>query len=136
VTKVLAVRRGDVVENGESSRSSSELDPSLNWHNIEIGSMFAARCKTGEIGSPFSSISPKAYCSSLGENKARASDSVIHPLSPSYKTLRHADNANSSTALSLRASRGVDAPSAKTALMDSHIPITTAYIEVLKVTTA
>ena len=52
VTKVLAVRRGDVVENGESSRSSSEVDPSLNWHNIEIGSMFAACCKTGEIGSP------------------------------------------------------------------------------------
>jgi hypothetical protein len=52
VTKVLAVRRGDVVENGESSRSSSEVDPSLNWHNIEIGSMFAACCKTDEIGSP------------------------------------------------------------------------------------
>jgi hypothetical protein len=47
-----AVRRGEVVENGESSRSSSEVDPSLNWHNIEIGSMFAACCKTGEIGSP------------------------------------------------------------------------------------
>jgi hypothetical protein len=51
-TKVLAVRRGDVVENGESSRSTSEVDPSLNGHNIEIGSMFAACCKTGEIGSP------------------------------------------------------------------------------------
>src|SRR6266550_5794267 len=59
----------------------------------------------------------------MGENKARASDSVIHPRSPTYKTLSDADNANSSTALSLRASGGADVPPPKAALIVSHIPM-------------
>src|SRR5262249_44170301 len=39
--------------------------------------------------------------------RTRASDSVIHPRSPTGRSLSDADNASSSTALSLRASGGV-----------------------------
>jgi hypothetical protein len=49
---------------------------------------------------------------------------VIHPVSPSGKALSDADNASSSTALSLRASDGVDVPRPKAALIVFHIPMT------------
>src|ERR1700745_95841 len=65
---------------------------------------------------PTSSISPNAYWSFIGENRARASDRVIHPRSPTGRALSDADNASSSTALSLRASGGVDVPGANAAL--------------------
>jgi hypothetical protein len=71
-----------------------------------------------------SSISLNVYWSSIHENKARASDSVIHPHSPTGKALSDADNASSSTALSLRASGGVDVPRPKAALIVFHIPMT------------
>jgi hypothetical protein len=64
----------------------------------------------------------------MGENRARASDSVIHPRSPTGRALSDADNASSSTALSLRASGGVDVPGANAALMVFHIPMTARYI--------
>src|SRR6266481_4682271 len=69
---------------------------------------------------PTSSISPNAYRSSIGENRARASDSVIHPRSPTGRALSDADNATSSTAL---ASGGVDVPGANAVLMVFHIPM-------------
>jgi hypothetical protein len=76
---------------------------------------------------PTSSISPNAYWSFIGENRARASDRVIHPRSPTGKALSDADNATSSTALSLRASGGTDMPGAKAALMAFHIPMTERF---------
>ena len=85
---------------------------------------------------PISSISPNAYWSFIGENRARASDRVIHPRSPTGKALSDADNATSSTALSLRASGGIDMPGAKAALMAFHIPMTERYIAALHGTTA
>jgi hypothetical protein len=71
----------------------------------------------------------------MGENRARASDSVIHPRSPTGRALSDADNASSSTALSLRASGGVDVPGANAALMVFHIPMTARYIAALQGTT-
>src|SRR6266568_1222645 len=85
---------------------------------------------------PTSSISPNAYWSFIGENRARASDRVIHPRSPTRKALSDADNATSSTALSLRASGGTDMPGAKAPLMAFHIPMTERYIAALHGTTA
>ena len=85
---------------------------------------------------PTSSISPNAYWSFIGENRARASDRVIHPRSPTGRALSDADNASSSTALSLRASGGVDVPGANAALMVFHIPMTERYIAALHGTTA
>src|SRR6266478_721741 len=79
---------------------------------------------------PALSISPKAYWSSMGENKAQASDSAIHPHSPTGKALIDADNVPSFIALSLRASGGVWVP--KAALIVSHIPMTEPYIGVLR----
>jgi hypothetical protein len=66
----------------------------------------------------------------MGENKARASDSVTHPHSPTGKALIDADNVPSFIALSLRASGGVCGP--KAALIVSHIPMTEPYIGVLR----
>jgi hypothetical protein len=54
---------------------------------------------------------------------------VIHPRSPTGKALSDADNATSSTALSLRASGGVDVPGAKAALIVPHILMTDAEID-------
>src|SRR5262249_16235646 len=85
---------------------------------------------------PTSSISPNAYRSSIGENRARASDSVIHPRSPTGRSLSDADNASSSTALSLRASGGVDMPLPNAALMVFHIPMRERYIASLQGATA
>src|SRR5262249_51959786 len=84
---------------------------------------------------PTSSISPNAYRPSIGENRARASDSVIHPRSPTGRALSDADSASSSTALSLRASGGVDVPGANAALMVFHIPMAGRYIAALQGTT-
>jgi hypothetical protein len=61
--------------------------------------MFVLRCKCGETGLYLLVISRNVYWSSIHENKARASDSVIHPRSPTCKALSDADNASSSTAL-------------------------------------
>src|SRR5262245_32570959 len=71
----------------------------------------------------------------MGENRARASDSVIHPRSPTGRALSDADSASSSTALSLRASGGTDVPGANAALMVFHIPIAGRYIAALQGTT-
>jgi len=120
----------------ESIGFSGEVDPPLDGHKIESGSMVALRCKRGETGLPTSSISPNAYWSFIGENRARASDRVIHPRSPTGRALSDADNASSSTALSLRASGGVDVPGANAALMVFHIPMTERYIAALHGTTA
>src|SRR6266487_4217936 len=73
---------------------------------------------------------------SISPNRARASDSVIHPVSSSAKAPSDADNASSSTALSLRASGGVDVPRPNAALIVFHIPITERYIAALHGTTA
>jgi hypothetical protein len=58
---------------------------------------------------PSSSVSPKAYCASLVENKVRASANVIHPRSSGG----NADNERASEALlvpsSFMASNGVAA---------------------------
>ena len=80
--------------------------------------------KATRLALPISSISPNAYWSSIVENKSRASDSVIHPRSPTCKVLSDADSASSSTALSLRASGGVDVPRPMAALIVFHIPMT------------
>src|SRR5262245_58738019 len=98
--------------------------------------MVTLSCKRGETYFPTSSISPNAYRSSIGENRARASDSVIHPRSPTGRSLSDADNASSSTALSLRASGGVDVSVANAALMVFHIPMREHYIAALQGTTA
>src|SRR5262249_28205832 len=63
---------------------------------------------------------------------AFASDSVIHPRSPTGRALSDADSASSSTALSLRASGGVDVPGANAALMVFHIPMAGRYVAALQ----
>src|SRR5262244_1407312 len=68
--------------------------------------------------------------------QAFASDSVIHARSPTGRSLSDADNASSSTALSLRASGGVDMPVANAALMVFHIPMRERYIASLQGATA
>src|SRR5262249_21490827 len=64
--------------------------------------------------------------------QAFASDSVIHPRSPTGRALSDADSASSSTALSLRASGGVDVPGANAALMVFHIPMAGRYVAALQ----
>jgi hypothetical protein len=63
----------------ESRCLSGEVDPPLDGHKIESGSMVALRCKRGETGLSHLIHLTNAYRSSIHENKARASDSVIHP---------------------------------------------------------
>src|SRR5262249_58984517 len=55
--------------------------------------------------------------------------------SPTGRSLSDADNASSATALSLRASGGVDVPGANAALMVFHIPMAGRYIAALQGTT-
>src|SRR5712692_10485934 len=70
---------------------------------------------------PSSSISPNAYWSSMCENKDRASDSGIHPRSPTGKAPSDADSAALVLALSLRASGGRRAPEPSKDLIVFHI---------------
>jgi hypothetical protein len=62
----------------------------------------------------------------MDENKARASDIVIHPRSPTGKALIDADNVPLSLALSFRASGGVWVLNA--AFIVFHIPMIDSYI--------
>jgi hypothetical protein len=108
--------------------SRAILDQFLGPHgkDIELGAADRfAICDELQIGNPppaqwseqqsSRQCRRAAYWSSIGENRARASDSVIHPRSPTGKALSDADNASSSTALSLRASGGTEVPRPKAA---------------------
>jgi hypothetical protein len=118
----------------KSSCFSGEVDPPLGGHKSTVERCSLCAANAARLAFPCSSISPNAYWSSIVENKARASDSVIHPRSPTCKVLSDADSASSSTALSLRASGGVDVPRPKAALIVFHIPMTEPYIAALQIT--
>jgi hypothetical protein len=111
----------------KSSCFSGKVNPPLDGHKIHSGRFSLWAAKAARLPLPISSLSPNPYWSSIGENKFRASASVIHPRSPSNKAPSDADNANTSTALSLRASGGTEVP--KAALIVFHIPMTELYIE-------
>jgi hypothetical protein len=110
------------MRNEESSCLSGKVNPSLGGHKIDSGAMLAQRCKRGKTGPSLLVHLAEPYWSSIVENKSRASDSVIHPRSPTCKAPSDADNANTSTTLSLRASGGTEVPNA--ALIVFHIPMT------------
>src|SRR5262245_14383231 len=80
--------------------------------------------QVGERRSKHALILPhRANPSGRDFRERQASDSVIHPRSPAGKALSDADNASSSTALSLRASGGTEVPRPKAALIVFHIPM-------------
>src|SRR4029453_18448434 len=96
-------RRGDLQPRSQVAFRVKWPRPSTGIRStVERCSLCAANA--ARLAFPCSSISPNAYWSSIVENKARASDSVIHPPSPTCKVLSDADSVSSSTALSLRAS--------------------------------
>jgi hypothetical protein len=91
---------------------------------MESGAMLPLRCKRGETGLYLFVRLPERVLVIHPREQSRASDSVIHPHFPTGKALSDADNASSSTALSLRASGGVDVPRPMAALIVFHIPMT------------